>query len=63
MDVVESITFTRKEVIDGKEITASALYIPSADNAKPRSDWKQEEIDAIGETLSPDLDATLKGIK
>jgi 3-oxoacyl-[acyl-carrier-protein] synthase III len=59
MDVVESITFVRKETIDGVEKTSSAVYVPAANNLKSRAEWTQEEIDAIGETLIADLDKSL----
>ena len=59
MDVVESITFVRKATIDGVEKTSSAVYVPAANNSKSRSEWTQEEIDAIGETLVADLDKSL----
>jgi hypothetical protein len=59
MDVVESITFVRGVTIDGVEKTASAIYVPAANNSKSRPEWTQEEIDAIGETLVADLDNSL----
>ena len=62
MDVVESITFIRSMTFDGVEKTASAVYVPAANNSKSRSEWTQEEIDAIGETLVADLDESLAQI-
>jgi hypothetical protein len=59
MDVVESITFVRSMTVDGVEKTASAVYVPAANNSKSRSEWTQEEIDAVGETLVADLDESL----
>ena len=59
MDVVESITFVRGVTVNGVEKTASAVYVPAANNSKSRSEWAQEEIDAIGETLVADLDKSL----
>lgn len=60
MDVVETITFTRQGV-DSKNntITTSAVYVCGANEEKPRSEWTQEEIDAIGENLVADLDEEL----
>ena len=64
MDVVESITFTRQDVdAEGKVITANAVYVPAASEEKPRADWTQDEIDAIGENLCADLDAQLATLK
>ena len=59
MDVVESITFVRSVTVDGVEKTASAVYVPAANNSKSRSEWTQEEIDAVGETVVADLDKSL----
>jgi hypothetical protein len=59
MDVVESITFVRSATINGVEKTASAVYVPAANNSKSRAEWSQEEIDAVGETLIADLDNSL----
>ena len=59
MDVVESITFVRSATVNGVEKTASAVYVPAANNSKSRPEWTQEEIDAIGETLVADLDKSL----
>lgn len=60
MDVVEAITFIREGLnSEGKITQISAVYIPGADEQKPRDQWSQAEIDAIGENLAPQLDATL----
>ena len=59
MDVVESITFVRSAIVDGVEKTASAVYVPAANNSKSRPEWTQEEIDAIGETIVADIDKSL----
>ena len=58
MDVVEKIKFIKQGTNDnGKIITSSAVYVPSAEDAyKIRSEWTDEEINAIGDTLSDDLD-------
>ena len=64
MDVVESITFTRQDFdLSGKPIFISGTYVPGADEEKPRSDWSQAEIDAIGEKIAPSLDAELERLK
>jgi hypothetical protein len=64
MDVVETITFIREGVnSEGKLAQASAVYVPGADEQKPRDQWSQAEIDAIGENLAPQLDETLLGSK
>jgi len=64
MDVVESITFTRQDIdANGKPMFISGTYVPGADEEKPRSDWSQAEIDAIGETIAPSLDAELARLK
>lgn len=61
MDVVETISFTRQDVdANGKRIFASATYVPGADEEKPREEWSQAEIDAIGESVVKDLDAELE---
>ena len=60
MDVVETITFIREGVnSEGKIAQVSAVYVPGADEQKPREQWSQAEIDSIGEGLAPQLDATL----
>jgi hypothetical protein len=63
MDVVEQITFTRQD-IDSEEniVRVSATYVPGADEEKPREEWTQAEIDAIGERLVAGLDAELARI-
>ena len=60
MDVVETITFTRQGA-DSKNniITTSAVYVCGSNEEKPRSEWTQEEIDAIGENLVAGLDEEL----
>ena len=64
MDVVETITFTREGInSEGKISQTSAVYVPGADEQKPRDQWSQAEIDAIGENLAPQLDETLLGSK
>ena len=64
MDVVETITFIREGInSEGKHTQASAVYVPGAAEQKPRDQWSQTEIDAIGESLAPQLDATLLGSK
>jgi len=64
MDVVESITFTRQGVdANGKPIFISGTYVPGADEEKSRSEWSQEEIDAIGERMVLSLDAELERLK
>lgn len=58
MDVVESITFTRQYVdADGNIRFVSAAHVPA--EQKPRDEWMQEEIDAIGERIAPTLDAEI----
>lgn len=58
MDVVEVITFTRQDIdADGKMWFVAAAHIPA--EQKPRNEWTQEEIDAIGDRIAPDLDAEL----
>ena len=60
MDVVETITFIREGMnSEGKLTQVSAVYVPGANEQKPRDQWSQAEIDAIGENLAPQLDATL----
>lgn len=60
MDVVEQIIFTRQDTdADGNIVKVSATYVPGADEEKPREEWAQEEIDAIGERLVAGLDAEL----
>ena len=58
MDVVEKIKFIKQGTDDnGVIVTASAVYVPSINDAyKIRSEWTDEEINAIGDTLSDDLD-------
>jgi len=64
MDVVETITFTREGInSEGKISQTSAVYVPGADEQKPRDQWSQAEIDAIGESLAPQLDETLLSSK
>jgi hypothetical protein len=64
MDVVEQIVFTRQDTdLEGNIIKASATYVPGADEEKPREEWTQEEIDAIGERLVSALDAEIESIK
>lgn len=64
MDVVETITFTREDVgADGKSYAVSAVYVPGSDDQRPRNQWTQAEIDAIGEKLADDLDLQLAQIK
>ena len=64
MDVVETITFTRQDVdASGKPIFMSGTYVPGADEEKSRSEWSQEEIDAIGERMAMSLDAELERLK
>ncbi len=61
MDVVEKINFIKEGIDkDGKKYTASAVYVPSADDQyKTRNQWSQSEIDAIAETLSDGLDESI----
>jgi hypothetical protein len=64
MDVVEQITFTRQDTdSEGNIIKVSATYVPGADEEKPREEWTQTEIDAIGERLVDGLDAELAKLK
>lgn len=63
MDVVEQITFTRQDTdAAGNVVKVSAAYVPGADEEKPREEWTQAEIDAIGERLVAGLDAELARI-
>jgi hypothetical protein len=60
MDVVETITFTREGLnSEGILTQVSAVYVPGANEQKPREEWTQEEIDTIGEKLVFDLDKNL----
>jgi hypothetical protein len=61
MDVVEKIKFIKEGTdAQGNKATASAVYIPSGDEQyKIRADWTNEEIDAIANKLSYDLDAEI----
>ena len=61
MDVVEKIKYIRQGTDDnGNKLTASAVYVPSSDEAyKTRAEWTDEEIDAIAEKLSKDLDDSI----
>ena len=61
MDVVEKIKFIKQGTDDNdKIITSSAVYVPSTDDAyKLRSEWTDEQIDAIADTLSGDLDLAI----
>ena len=61
MDVVEKIKFIKEGTdAQGNKATASAVYIPSGDEQyKIRADWTNEEIDAIANKLSDDLDAEI----
>lgn len=60
MDVVETITFIREGTnVEGKPVQASAVYVPGADEQKPRDQWSQDEIDAIGDRVAPTLDAEI----
>jgi hypothetical protein len=64
MDVVETITFTRQDIdVDGKSYTVSAVYVPGESDQRPRDQWTQAEIDAIGEGLVANLDANLAQAK
>jgi len=58
MDVVESIMFTRQDTTkSGRIIFVTAAHVPG--EQKPREEWTSEEIDTIGETIAPTLDAEL----
>jgi len=61
MDVVEKIKFIKEGTdAQGNKAIASSVYIPSGDEQyKTRADWTNEEIDAIANTLSDDLDAEI----
>ena len=61
MDVVEKIKFIREGTdAQGNKAIASSVYIPSGDEQyKTRADWTNEEIDAIANKLSDDLDAEI----
>ena len=62
MDVVETITFTRQDIDkNGNAIFVSGVYVPAEEKA--RSEWSQEEIDAIGETMIDELDAEIERLK
>lgn len=64
MDVVETITFIREGFnSEGKLAQVSAVYVPGADEQKTRDEWSQAEINAIGENLVAQLDATLLASK
>lgn len=64
MDVVETITYIRQGTNElGQDVQVSAVYVPGADQQKPREQWSQEEIDAIGENLAPQLDETISTFK
>ena len=59
MDVVDSITFTRQDIdANGNVITVSACHVPA--EQKPREEWSQAEIDAIGESIVKDIDEELE---
>lgn len=60
MDVVETITFTRQGLnSSGDVISTTAVYVCGSDEQRPRSEWSQEQIDAIGENLVADMDTNL----
>tara|TARA_R110000751_G_C13414070_1_gene439406 strand:+ start:220 stop:474 length:255 start_codon:yes stop_codon:yes gene_type:complete len=61
MDVVEKIKFIKQGIDkDGNKVTASAVYVPSSEDAyKTRTEWSNEEIDAIGDKLSDNLDESI----
>lgn len=61
MDVVEKIKFIKEGTdAQGNKAIATAVYMPSGDEQyKTRADWTDEEIDAIGNKLSSDLDAEI----
>lgn len=61
MDVVEKINFIKEGIDDdGKKYTATAVYVPSADEQyKTREQWLQSEIDEIADKLSNDLDESI----
>ena len=62
MDVVEKIKFIKQGIdSDGNKITASSVYVPSGDDEyKTRSEWSDEEINAIADKVSNDLDNEIK---
>tara|TARA_R100000315_G_scaffold32961_1_gene13355 strand:- start:36 stop:275 length:240 start_codon:yes stop_codon:yes gene_type:complete len=62
MDVVEKIKFIKQGIdSDGNKITASSVYVPSGDDEyKTRSEWSDEEINAIADKVSDDLDNEIK---
>tara|TARA_R100000742_G_C4231206_1_gene52724 strand:- start:217 stop:456 length:240 start_codon:yes stop_codon:yes gene_type:complete len=62
MDVVEKIKFIKQGTNDkGENVTASAVYVPPAEDAyKVRSEWTDEQINAIADKLSDDLDESIK---
>ena len=60
MDVVETITFTRQGLnASGDVISTTAVYVCGSDDQRPRDEWSQEQIDAIGENLVADMDKNL----
>ena len=61
MDVVEKITFIKEGTDEnGKKVIASAVYVPGSEDAyKIRSEWTDEEINTIADTLSDDLDEAI----
>lgn len=60
MDVVETITFIRQGFNSGGfVISTSAVYVCGDNNQKPRNEWTEDQIDAIGENLVADMDANL----
>ena len=62
MDVVETITFTRRGIDkNSKDVFVSGVYVPAEEKA--RSEWSQEEIDAIGEAMIGELDAEIERLK
>tara|TARA_B100000519_G_scaffold193023_1_gene195091 strand:+ start:922 stop:1161 length:240 start_codon:yes stop_codon:yes gene_type:complete len=62
MDVVEKIKFIKQGIdSNGNKITASSVYVPSGDDEyKTRSEWSDEEINAIADKVSNDLDNEIK---
>ena len=58
MDVVEKIKFIKEGTdANGNKAIATAVYVPSAEEQyKTRTDWTNEEIDAIANKLSDGLD-------
>jgi hypothetical protein len=61
MDVVEKINFIKEGTdSEGKKYTANSVYIPSADDQyKTRAEWTEDEIDAIADKVSDDLDESI----